>query len=636
MAKLRDKLKYVFDNFMTRNPLAQILGLALAVIIIILIGTIATTLIFHGDNVPLEMQGGFFDKMWWNFMRVIDPGTITGDEGFLIRMMSLFSTVGGILIFSILIGFLSSKIVEKLDELKKGRTKVIEENHTVILGWSPKVFTIISELIRANENKGKSTIVIMAEEKASEMYDELKAQIINFKQAKIICRSGNPIDIMDINLLNINQAKSIIILADETEESDIKVIKTVLAITNNPNRKKGKYNIVTEIFDMQNKSIIDLVGKDEIEITFTNDLISRLIVQTCRQRGLSVVYNELLSFSGSEIYFVKDADIHGKSFNEIFYGYKDEIIIGYKSGNNSFTSPDPDYIIKENDELIVLKDTKSLTEFDNQEAVFDDSIITSRKIRPKIKPEKILIIGFNKELNFIIHEIDKYVKMGSKIVISADIRNQDLIKNIKEKCKSLKNISLSFIIENYINIQALKKINPQTYNSIIILTDDLKGSNTEDKDANTLITLLFLREILNEYKSKTNTNIVSEIINVKNKELAKVARINDFIISSKIVSMILAQISEQKKINDFYSVIFDAEGIEIYLKPIKNYIKTGTKTNFYTLMKAAFMVGQVALGYKLKKHEFDEKKNFGVNINPPKDDLVLFEEDDLLIVFSDE
>lgn len=186
------------------------------------------------------------------------------------------------------------------------------------------------------------------------------------------------------------------------------------------------------------------------------------------------------------------------------------------------------------------------------------------------------------------------------------------------------------------NIQALKKINPQTYNSIIILTDDLKGSNTEDKDANTLITLLFLREILNEYKNKTNINIVSEIINIKNKELAQVARINDFIISSKIVSMILAQISEQKRINDFYSVIFDAEGIEIYLKPIKNYIKTGKKTNFYTLMKAAFLVGQIALGYKLKKYEFDEKNNFGVNINPPKNDSVLFNEDDLLIVFSDE
>ena len=52
-----------------------------------------------------------------------------------------------------LIGFLSSKIVDKLDNLKKGRTRVVEDNHTVILGWSSKIFTIIGELIIANENK---------------------------------------------------------------------------------------------------------------------------------------------------------------------------------------------------------------------------------------------------------------------------------------------------------------------------------------------------------------------------------------------------------------------------------------------------------------------------------------------------
>ena len=76
MKKIKDKIKYLFDNFMTKNPLSQILGLAILVILIILIGSILNSIIFQGTDTPPEMQGNFLEKMWWNFMRVIDPGTI--------------------------------------------------------------------------------------------------------------------------------------------------------------------------------------------------------------------------------------------------------------------------------------------------------------------------------------------------------------------------------------------------------------------------------------------------------------------------------------------------------------------------------------------------------------------------------
>jgi hypothetical protein len=100
--------------------------------------------------------------------------------------------------------------------------------------------------------------------------------------------------------------------------------------------------------------------------------------------------------------------------------------------------------------------------------------------------------------------------------------------------------------------------------------------------------------------------------------------------------MILAQISEQKRINDFYSEIFDARGAEIYLKPMKHFIKTGKETTFYTVMKAAYDVGCIAIGYKIMEQEFDKEHNFGVMINPPKDVPTLFSENDFVIVFSNE
>ena len=54
----------------------------------------------------------------------------------------LVVTLGGIFIVSTLIGMITTGIEGKLDELRKGRSRVIENDHTVILGWSQQIFTI--------------------------------------------------------------------------------------------------------------------------------------------------------------------------------------------------------------------------------------------------------------------------------------------------------------------------------------------------------------------------------------------------------------------------------------------------------------------------------------------------------------
>lgn len=71
-------------------------------------------------------------------LRTMDPGTMGGDEGAFFRAASLLVTIGGVLVVSSLIGLLANGIADKLAELRKGRSPVMESGHTLILGWSPK------------------------------------------------------------------------------------------------------------------------------------------------------------------------------------------------------------------------------------------------------------------------------------------------------------------------------------------------------------------------------------------------------------------------------------------------------------------------------------------------------------------
>ena len=49
----------------------------------------------------------------------------------------------------------------------------------------------------------------------------------------------------------------------------------------------------------------------------------RMIVQTRRQSGISVVYTDLLDFGGDEIYFREEPALAGKTFGEAQHAFED-------------------------------------------------------------------------------------------------------------------------------------------------------------------------------------------------------------------------------------------------------------------------------------------------------------------------
>ena len=102
----------------------------------------------------------------------------------------LFSTVGSLFLVSIFIGILTNSIDDRIQSLRKGRSFVIEQGHTLILGWSAKIFGIISELVIANENQKNLRIVILADMDKVEMEDEIRAQVKHPKNTRIVCRTA--------------------------------------------------------------------------------------------------------------------------------------------------------------------------------------------------------------------------------------------------------------------------------------------------------------------------------------------------------------------------------------------------------------------------------------------------------------
>ncbi len=644
--KFWNRIRFEFDHLMSKGALPPFLLLISCALIIIVVFAL---IILAFDLVPKNSQilglsdpqnYNFFNVLWVVILRTLDGGVISEDPldfGFLLIMF--LSTILGLLILSTFIGIISSLVLTKLTELRKGRSIVVAKNHTVILGWSFQVFQIISELVIANENQKNPTIVVLAEKDKVEMDDEIRSKVGDTRNTRIICRTGNPIDLRDLVLVNLNQAKSIIIIAPDVPEPDSYVVKTILAITNNPNRKplNEKYHIVAEIRHPRNVPIAEIAGRDEVQLVVFDYVVSRIIAHTCRQPGLSVVFTELLDFKGDEIYFAYEPKLVGKTFVEALFAYETSMVIGIRKKNGEIIlKPPMNSIIEEGDRVIAISED-------------DDTIILSGILdyhidykaiqrEPEIKqrePENTLILGWNRRAPLIINELDKYVIKGSKLVLVTDLPYAE--RALLDLNYEIKNLEISFIFGDTTDRRVLDNLMIEQFHHIIVLsqTDML---DVQSVDARTLSTLLHLRDIAD--KTEHRFSIVSEMLDDRNRELAEITHTDDFIVSVKLDSLMLAQISENKELKTVFEILFSAQNPSIYIKPAEYYVELGRPVNFYTVLEAARQRNEIAIGYKLHKthprYQRDSMLAYGVRVNPIKSNNIFFTEGDKIIVIGDE
>src|ERR671926_34551 len=273
---LRQRLRYAFDNTMARGTSALIFWLVVATAVLIVF---FSAIVLIGRLAPSDGRPGVVGQLFKSLLHAMDPGTVAGDTGkwpFLLMMLLL--TLGGLLIVSALIGVLATGLDRKIEDLRKGRSVVLERDHTLILGWSETIFTILAELEIANESE---------------------------------------------------------------KDPYAQVIKAILALTRSPGRREQPYRIVAEIHDPANMEAARLVGGDEAVLVDKRETISRLLVQASRQSGASVVYNELLDFGGDEVYFRADDRLAGLTFGDALFAYDDCSVIGLRLGGSVLLNPHP-------------------------------------------------------------------------------------------------------------------------------------------------------------------------------------------------------------------------------------------------------------------------------------------------------
>jgi hypothetical protein len=409
------------------------------------------------------------------------------------------------------------------------------------------------------------------------------------------------------------------------------VIKTLLAITNNPSRSQGPYRVVAAVRNPANMEVARLAGGEEAELVLIGDVIARIAAQTCRQSGLPVVYTELLNFAGDEIYFKLEPSLVGRPFGEALLAYENSTVMGiYPEGGPPAINPPMDTVFEDGSEVI------AISEDDNTVVLsgLTDLPLNERAIVPpqpiEAVPEHVLILGWNWRAPYVIGQLDEYVVSGSCVTVMAHMGDPE--GDLAKHRGRIDHLAVSFRPGETSSRPALDSLPFEDVDHVILLaySDVL---DADDADARTLITLLHLRDIAD--RTGRSFSIVSELMDSRNTDLAQAARADDFIVSDRVVSLLLAHVAEDTSLRAVLASLFDPAGSEIYLRDADQYVALNESLSFYTVVESARRQGEVALGYRVHEHAGDPKRRYGVVLNPDKSAPITFREGDKVIVLAE-
>jgi len=641
--KWADQKSYDFDTWYCSEPTAQYQVLAMVNVICIAILMVLFTI--TGSLSSMSGWEFFAEMTWMSFGQLFD-GVGGSPDGSLwgTRFVGLVNTFMGMFVFGLVCAFVEDAINVKMDSLRRGKTKVLEEGFDLIIGWNPRILPLVKQLILANEsdfvNDGKEgCVVILSEMDKPEMDDFWMGEIpIDERRGtKIVTRQGAAIEAFNLRKVSARRASSITILSPaphHPDESDAQVTRIMLALTGRlgvPGEDGIQGHVVLELCDVDNMPYVALAIPDDkahikqqfVKPIVAHDLTGRLMIQCALQPGLARCFAHILEFDYNEFYFQNFPALSRRRFADVCFMFEDAVPFGIhlknpvmlktKEDDGTETSrlvkiminPPGDQLLDAEDEIIVIAEDNDTFQ------IGDLNMVDPRECPdwtpPDPEPTRMLLVGFRRDLDDMINEIDKWVAPGTKLVQfssqDVDERMEILVQGGLEM--NFQNIEMQPIRGNPVILRDLDPVSCDpaldipSFDSIIVLTegvdDDGEALTPLNCDSRTLVTTLLIRDIQKRYNSVKT--LVCEILDPRTEKLLKLAKLDDFLSANDLVSMTLAQVAKESDIHGLIEDIFCPEGDEMHIKDIRQYAHEGEHLNWWEITARARMQGEVALGF---------------------------------------
>lgn len=606
---LGEKLRCWLDDKISDGSLGLIKLLTICTTVV----AVLFAAILYGLSLISDEEQTVASALWDSFATVINQWLpYYEDGGISYRLTMTFAAVFGLFVASLLIGIVTTAVEEKVEELKKGNVPVLGEDHIVVLGFKPGEYALIQELVYGAD-KRPCCIVVASEVDREEMEDSIRENVECPKNVRILCRSVNIYDPSTLKPCSLDTCRTVIISPTDNEST----IRTLLAVTRILHEVPGcGIRTIAVLSENDYRIPSTVVERYGILLLHTEGTIARIMAHSCTQPGLSQTMLEMFHFDGSEMHIISLPEASGLTFEELLCRVDHAFPIGICKGEEIYLNPEGGMVLEAGDRLLVFCEESDSAQFLPARELSPLEPVSCDESEPDVG--RLVIIGSNEFLATVLYELPENVTSVTLADVDVRYRQVALDAAVKREPK----LSLTFFEQDIAELSTLEQL-VSSVQHIVVLSDHDKVE--DEADMQTIFTILTLRDI--RERLGTNYNITAEMRRENNQNLLIPDNSTEFVVSSNMSSLFLAQLSESPELIKVFNELLTNEGNEVYLKTAKELHCTGTKT-VLELRRRLLALRYVMIGWM---DAGTMESTFDISL----DDSITLKPNDMLIVIGE-
>ena len=467
-----------------------------------------------------------------------------------------------------------------------------------------------------------------------------------------------------------NQARAIVALSPDglpADAADSRMVRQVLSLQKIKLNGGGlRGHIVVELQDVDNKALVHMVGKGDVEVIVSHDLIGRMMLLAARSPWLATVLDDLMGFEGSEFYLKEWPELVGRQFGSITFRFDCAVPVGIKQAKDGriVINPPCDFVIAPGDMVLALAEdddsyTLNAREFHDYDGIYPKRDASLRRDAAK-PPERMLFCGWRRDMADMISELDYDVPPGSELWLFNNVpmekRATKLLDKGNKSQLKLKNITMKHVVGNPVvrrELLSLVEVSDgqdgwavgertgrrevlNYFTSILILSDCSEeqdggdGLDFEASDSRSVATTLIIQDIQRTISERMHalgehcelSPPISEILDSRTRSLMQLISkegCQGYVMSNHLVASALAMVSEDRNMNRVYGELLSCQGNQIQIRRARDFVNIAKEEPlcFWDLSCLASMSDEILIGYIPYSAEEGARDKAEVFLNPP-------------------
>lgn len=406
---------YRFEFWVSRSLVLQLLFLTQALLVTAVVAGVMLRSL-NPQDFPDTSKA-----VWWAFLHLTDTGYMGSDNGLLKRMVSIILTFGGCFLFlGGVIATLTTSFDQLLSSVRGGRTRVVEDDHFIVVGRGSRVQTLVEELANsmANDARNRNSAIVV-------LSDCLPATATNStvganKKIRVVHRCGSPLQRESWQRVDALHSQSVIFLSGRErlfcQLSDVAVVRDLAGL----DEYLSEVNLVRKpkvVLDLSSPNSLLMAnnlgpGLEKRHLA-SQDFLGKLLCQTIRFPGIAEVFSQLMTDSwGQSIHLVpvsKHPGWRDLTLRELTEGLVNAVALGFVRGTQSHILQLDEPLVQ-GDEVVVVSSDLSGIHQEASPAVGADDLqpLLTPVSQPPEATRRLLVVGWNRGFLFALAEIAKY------------------------------------------------------------------------------------------------------------------------------------------------------------------------------------------------------------------------------------